>query len=394
MKNQSGFGFYFSLAVVSSIAIFNSPILASADELPSVKHWDLQAVNNDGTSAWQGTLPFVIEGVIINNPEEMLDFTPNFVPYNDGAGLGIMGGQWQIFIQAVAPDDRGGTALWMGQNYGNLAFKRNTDLSYTDEEWIAEMNRVNFDSKTGHKFRAGDLVRVTARRSLFYGGKRNINEAHSKDPDANFDIELIAPDYGLPTPEVISLADLVRQDDADPSTSEYIFDPTRQTGCEHWQGMLVRINNLSWANTNNWSHTNSNDFSQRTCIVTDGNNRFFPVVLPLKDLGPIPTTNFDLVGILNQESGSGTQGTNGYQLFLTAIYEHQQSPKLVIGTTQNQNILIKWQQADGWILEKADSLSLLNVWTPVAGNFITNQGFVSIEIPATSSSSFFRLKKD
>jgi len=158
--------------------------------------------------------------------------------------------------------------------------------------------------------------------------------------------------------------------------------------------MLVRINNLSWANTNNWSHTNSNNFSQRTCIVTDGNNRFFPVVLPLKDLGPIPTTNFDLVGILNQESGSGTQGTNGYQLFLTAIYEHQQSPKLVIGTTQNQNILIKWQQADGWILEKADSLSLLNVWTPVAGNFITNQGFVSIEIPATSSSCFFRLKKD
>ena len=45
----------------------------------------------------------------------------------------------------------------MGQNYGNGPGKKN----YTNEEWLAEICRLNRDPATGYVFRAGDRVRVT-----------------------------------------------------------------------------------------------------------------------------------------------------------------------------------------------------------------------------------------
>ena len=47
---------------------------------------------------------------------------------------------------------------------------------------MAEILRLNLDPSTMHQFRAGDLVEMTVRQSLFYGGKRNINEGHDIDP--------------------------------------------------------------------------------------------------------------------------------------------------------------------------------------------------------------------
>lgn len=66
-------------------------------------HVRLQAVQADGTSAWTGTLPFTLRGVLLNDPEEFLDSTPHFVPWNDGAGADQMGGQWADFHSGGRP---------------------------------------------------------------------------------------------------------------------------------------------------------------------------------------------------------------------------------------------------------------------------------------------------
>jgi hypothetical protein len=149
---------------------------------------NLQSVTTNGTSAWSGSSPFSLVGVLLTDPDEMLDSTANFLPYNDGENLGKMGAEWQVVIQSVLPGDRGGTVCWMGQNYGNLVWIRNDEKSYQNDIWTLEVNRLNNDPATGHKIKKGDLVMITANRSLFYGGKRNINEAHDISMEADFTI--------------------------------------------------------------------------------------------------------------------------------------------------------------------------------------------------------------
>ena len=83
---------------------------------------NLEAVDANGFSTWAGSYPLTVTGVILNDPSEMLDSTPNFIPWNNGAGQWQLGGQWQVFVQAVLPGDRGGVECWMAQDYGNLPF--------------------------------------------------------------------------------------------------------------------------------------------------------------------------------------------------------------------------------------------------------------------------------
>ena len=155
-------------------ACVGSLLLDAAAWGQSETHTNLQAVNAGGVSTWAGTYPFTIRGVILNDPEEMLDVTwdPQAESQNQ------MGAQYQVFIQTVASGDRGGTALWMGQNYSSLGPWIPAGNLYNEAQWSNEMIRVNYDTGTAHHFRAGDLVEVTANQSLFYGGKRNVNEAH------------------------------------------------------------------------------------------------------------------------------------------------------------------------------------------------------------------------
>jgi len=87
--------------------------------LKAETHSNLQAVTSIGASAWNGTFPFTLRGVLLCDPDEMLDSTPNFLPWNDGANPYRMGAEWQVTFQAVDPGDRGGTTCWTGQNYGN-----------------------------------------------------------------------------------------------------------------------------------------------------------------------------------------------------------------------------------------------------------------------------------
>ncbi len=283
-------------------------------------HRDFQAVDADGLSAWAGSFPVTMSGVLLCDPDEMLDATPQFLSWNDGANVGRMGGEWQVTFQAVEPGDRGGTTCWLGQNYANRVPPRDDAFSYSNPAWVAEVNRLNHDPQTGRRFRKGDLIRITANRGLFYGGKRNINEAHDVSPEGDFSIELITPDYGLPAPETITLADVVAPDDGDPATAEDLFDPTRGTGGEHWQGMRVRIRGLSLTSPDGWNPAAL--WPDRRFRVTDGAGRFFTLRHPRYSLGPVPGGRFDAVGIFTQESGSGTQGRTGYELFVQQIIPH------------------------------------------------------------------------
>jgi hypothetical protein len=369
-----------------AVALCAAPALGFAQ---SETHSNLQAVTSIGTSAWNGSFPFTIRGVLLCNTDEMLDSTPNYLPWDGGANQYRMGAEWQVTFQAVDPGDRGGTTCWMGQNYGNQPWIHDSALSHTNEAWVAEILRLNYDPSNLHQFRAGDLVEMTVRQALFYGGKRNINEGHDIDPGYNFDIRLVTANYGLPAPEVITLADVmnVGGEATNRATWLPIFDQTRANGGEHYQGMRVRLNNLSLVTTNGWNPTNA--WANRLCSVTDGAGRFFSLRHPRYSLGAAPAVQFDVIGIFNQESGSGSQGTNGYELFVQQVIP-QASPVLGIA----QAIALTWPiSGAAHQLEHRLDLSTTN-WHPVTNTPGVLDGQNTILVPpAANPQQFYRLRK-
>ena len=104
------------------------PALA-AGPLRAETHANFQAVTSTGASAWNGSFPITLRGVLLCNPAEMLDYTPRFLPWNDGANQYQLGAEWQIVFQAADPEDRGGTTCWMGQSYGNMPWLHDSELS-------------------------------------------------------------------------------------------------------------------------------------------------------------------------------------------------------------------------------------------------------------------------
>ena len=339
-------------------------------------HTNLQSVTAMGASAWAGTHPFTIRGVILNNPEEMMDIAwdPQAESQNQ------MGAQYQIFIQTVAANDRGGTALWMGQNYSSLGPWIPAGNFYSEVRWSNEMVRVNYDTNAAHHFRAGDLVEVTANQSLFYGGKRNVNEAHRTNALNDFSVSLVEAGRGLPDPEVIVLTNLVSDG------TNQIFDATRQSGGEYYQGMRVRIEGIRLATnyfgTNGWSKTAWGD---RRCTVTDGNNRYFTLRMPLTNLGPAPRDWFSAVGIVNQESGSGTDGRFGYELFV------QEIGPTVRFVMSGGNILVYWSGTyTNYILECTTNLTDSASWTNVVTAPVK---WIAIEEEPADQPRYYRLRQ-
>ena len=325
-----------------------------------VTHWELQAVTSTGTSAWAESFPFTIQGVIVNDPEEMLD-----PAYNPGATGPSNGGQYQMFIQAAAAGDRGGTALYMAQ----MSFLGD---NYDESTWSNEIRRVMYDAN-GRKFRKGDLVEVTARKALFYNGKRNVNEAHRTTFSNDFDVVLVRPNTVLPQAEPVALADLKNPDDS------AIFDATRTTGGEHWQGMRMRIDGIRLTTTNGWGKTN---WSDRICTAADDTGRTLTLRMPLTDLGPVPETStwFSATGILNQEGGN----TNGYELFVQEL-----GPVLEIGASVAGGARLSFPaDYEGYVLEYSDDG--LNTWSNVDA---TPVKVIVIEDDAAPTSRAYRLRK-
>ena len=127
--------------------------------MPYTLHQDYQAVDAYGNGTFPTISPIKMRGVLINWPITMLDTHAAAEPF--------LGGQWQEYIQAVDADDFGGTALWMGQYYGNLPFIGDPSDVYTNNQWTAELHRLDHDPATGRLFRLGDLVEVRARAGPF-----------------------------------------------------------------------------------------------------------------------------------------------------------------------------------------------------------------------------------
>ena len=350
---------------------------------------NLETVDDMGVSTWNGSFPIGLTGVLLTDPSEMLDSTPDFLPWDDGANAYDLGAQWQIFIQTVAPGDRGGVELWMAQDYGNLPWEAHDGSdSYSNDAWIAEVNRVSHDPVTGYAFHKGDLVTITANGSLFYGGMQNINEEHNTDPAYDFAISLVTTNFGLPAPEVISLSSVISTN-LSPTGHYDIFDPTRQTGGEFYQGMRVRINGLTLVTTNGWS--TKSDWDLRYCTATDGEGRQFPLIHPLYDIGPAPTNEFDATGVFLQESGSGTDGTFGYELF---VQEFAPSDAAILKiAVQSSSVAISWPGSlANYQLQSCDSLSNPN-WTAITNTPSVVNGQNATVLQLMEAQKFFRLQR-
>jgi len=274
-------------------------------------HADFQAVDANGNSTFTGS-SVVLEGIILNSPEQILDPTPNYSnsvppPFN-------MGGQWQIYIQGEGAD-HAGTAVYIGQNYSMTT--GGTVPSYTNAEWLSELCRLNHDPVSGYRFSPGDRVRVTG-YWLPYRGKANVNEQHDSDPAYDFTVELLEAGAGLPQAEVVTLDDL-KDDTTYNDADDFIFTATRSYGCEYYQGRLIRIKNVQFVDASGWA-------ADATLKITDGSLKADGVTLktfPVK-LGRgsgiyagsnnLPTT-FDIVGILDQED-SASPYQDGYRLWV------------------------------------------------------------------------------
>lgn len=275
---------------VMPVLILAGSVNSSGQTVAEVTHWQLQAVGEDGVGTYSATDKVIITGIVLNNPEEILNPTPSSVG---------MGGQWQIYIQGEA-NDHAGTAVYMGQNYSIAGGSGN----YTDEELLSELCRVNHDPNTGYTFAAGDRVRITGWYK-FYRGKLNVNEKHQVEPEFDLDIELVTPVVGLPQPETITL-DLVKD-----STDQYIFDETRLTGCEYYQARLVRVDDVNIIDPENWVPSG-------TVTISDNTGRTFPVKLGIGDgitRYPCPTGQIDVIAIFDQECSSSPY-TGGYRLWV------------------------------------------------------------------------------
>ena len=279
---------------IALACLFLAPSLASDITYIPVTNSQLQAVNSDGSNAWPGGVqpyPVSLTGVVINNPSDMLDYT------NSAASP-----QWQVFIQAmpggtyggqtVLPGDFGGTALYMTKN---VPWDPSND--YTDAAWTSEMNRLNYPLYNGTAvttpLQYGDVIMVEANApGLFYAGKFNINTQHSIDPANDFYITILQRGT---TPSVADITLAALKD----TNNNFIFDPTRATGCEHYQGSLVHLDNLTLVDPADWAAGNT--------VTVKSGNLTFPMQIgldpALSSINPysLQTTPFGATALVDQE---------------------------------------------------------------------------------------------
>jgi hypothetical protein len=261
-----------------------------ADEPALVTHSQFQAVKETGESAYNLSSRVALEGIVLNNSADLLDPTPDdtiTTAYNVGA-------QWQIYFQGEG-EDHAGTAVYMAQLYNNLPWI-GLGGGYTNAQFIAELTRLN-----AAQFCPGDRVRITG-YYLSYKGKNNVNEQHNNNPDHDFTIELLAK-ASLHAPDLVPLAQLKGDQD------QFLFDPTRLSGCEYFQGRLVKIQGVRFTDPNLWG-------PNAVLTVTDG-SLTFPVKLG-RGTGIYAgsynlTEPFDVIGIMDQES---TDLKAGYRLWV------------------------------------------------------------------------------
>jgi hypothetical protein len=379
-------------ACAAWIGLFAASTAADGDpwlEIQVIRHADFQAVNPDGTPAYAGGFPVRLVGVVVNHTEDWLDPTPAFAP---GPPF-FMGGQAEFFVQAVdldgTPwdpfpdlpyDDFGGTACWVGQNYGNLPFVGDPDGSYTDVEWTAELGRLGLFGGDGvtEPLRAGDLVELRARGGLFFQGKMNVNEQHSKSASRDFEVVVLKRGFGLLSPPLL-LADLKTEAD------EFVFDADRQTGGEYFQGSRVRLLSVRVTEEVSWT-------AGAVFAVSDG-MRSMNLRLgrhPGFDGGTVfpPGTPFDVTGILNQASATGT---DGYQVLVMKSADCAASPAGLALEILAGRAVVRWPANPGvQVLLRSASMTPES-WLPAPGEPVASSGMQVHREPVEAGRIFFKL---
>lgn len=293
------------VACVGALIVTGSAIAQPIDweSLPITRHSDFQAVNADGSPAYTGGFPMRLRGVLLSTPGQVFDNTPEFVPFGGPQTFFNFGARQQPYIQTVDPADAGGTAMFLAQSLGNHPVNQDDFFSYTDSSWLDELDRVNIDPATGHRFVAGDLVEVRARVGLHFSGKFNVNEAHDNAAENDFDVLLIEAGYGLPEPEPFQIGTVIDASGAD------IFDLFRVSGGEALQSTRVVLTFADVVDAGAWS--------PGSIVEVEADGRTLPVLLGT-DAGfssPPPASLVRIVGIFDQEaSPPPIGGTNGYRL--------------------------------------------------------------------------------
>ncbi len=214
--------------------------------------WPIQAVDANGqpTDPRVGGDPMLpgswvsIEGIALNASSEMLPSS-----------------MWQVYVQAEAPD-AGGIACWHGS-------------------WF---NPEGWPWPPFPDVQAGDRIRVDALISG-HNGKVNINSRHSSDPGMQFYVTVLQAGVGMPTAQLVpSVADAI------------IFDQTRATGGEHYQGQWCQLNDVELA-SGTWA-------PGQTLTITDASgeelNLFLSGPGDFADYDP-PVGPFNVRGIFDQE---------------------------------------------------------------------------------------------
>ncbi|MFZ5830752.1 MAG: DUF5689 domain-containing protein [Planctomycetota bacterium] len=329
------------------------------ESMAYTEHIAYQAVNASGGSAYAGGFPVRMIGVVLNANEDWLDPSNQFDSgfHSIFTVPGAMGGQAEIYVQAVnldgtpwdpSPsadfDDFGGTAVWIGQNYGNHPvfhapdgnnYKHNYPGTLVDQTsqnnlsptplWYDEVDALGFwrpgsSLSLSELVRPGDLIEIRATGGLYYNGKQNINERH--DVANDFALVILEKDFGLPAPTPVSLAELVTAGETysykGKTYSLPLFDATRQTGPEYYQSTLVTLENVHFVDMTEdaWQAYTENAESDVNFTLADDLGNTFPIHLGRNasfDLATMPTGSFNVTGILDQ---TNTPATSGYRLMV------------------------------------------------------------------------------
>ncbi len=295
------------------------------DSVDWVRHDTYQAVNSDGSSAYPTDgFPILMRGVVLNNNEDWLNPTADYdggTEANKDYTAWALGGEAEIFVQAVDLSgeswdnaDFGGTAAWMGQNYGNHPYKYpggNPAKSYSNAEWYAELNRLQLwhpetTLSDSQLVRAGDLIEIRARTGLHYSGKMNVNENHDNDPANDFEIVILQKNYGMPDAAEIVLSDLMD------ASNTFIFDETRQTGGERYQSTLIDVKRVRmFQKVDGSGNPQVDDEGNPLLELRDGSGRALDITLGASEsfaTAEMPTGWFDVTGIMNQGAYTGKGG--------------------------------------------------------------------------------------
>ncbi|MHC4557439.1 MAG: hypothetical protein ACYS80_09060 [Planctomycetota bacterium] len=274
------------IIAATTLSLLLAGVVQADPTVAKVTHSEFQAVDAAGEQTYNASEKVILEGIVLHNPADMLDPTPDDTitqMYN-------LGGTWQIFFQGEG-DDHAGTAVFLGQLYNNLPWVA-PDGGYSNEQFKMELSRLN-----ATQWGVGDRIRVTG-FYLSYKGKLNINEQHNNNPDHDFTIELVERGGGLPRPEMVSL-DALKDDNDD-----FIFDPNRIRGCEYCQARLIKIEEVSFVSADDWG-------PNAELVITNG-TKTFPVKLG-RGNGIYGGSNnltepFNIIGIMDQESSDLTSG--------------------------------------------------------------------------------------